>query len=131
MRIELVCLVVNALWGFGLVFLEINAKTRVAGLAWNTGNRDPSAAPPFPAWIDRLGRAIGNHKENFPLFATAVLVAVVTGHVNQVTAIAAVVYVVARAAHAAFYMGGITGVRSAVWIVGILSTLTIFSQLLF
>jgi len=130
MRIELICLVANALWGFGLVFLEVNAKTRVAGLAWNMGNRDDSG-PAFPAWIDRCGRALANHKENFPLFLTAVVVAVLTGHVNQVTAAAAIVYAVARALHAMFYIGGITRVRSAVWIIGSLATLTIFSQLLF
>jgi len=129
MRIELICLVANALWGFGLVFLEVNAKTRVAGLAWNMGNRD--GAPAFPAWIDRCGRALSNHKENFPLFLTAVVVAVLTGHVNQVTAAAAIVYLVARTLHAVLYIGGITRVRSAVWVIGALATLAIFSQLLF
>ena len=130
MRIELICLVVNALWGFGLVSVEVNAKTRIAGLAWNLGNREGGPAE-LPAWVDRCGRALANHKENFPLFLTAVVVAVLTGHVNQVTATAAIVYVVARALHAVVYIAGITRVRTAVWIVGSLSTLTIFSQLLF
>jgi uncharacterized MAPEG superfamily protein len=130
MRIELICLVINALWGFGLVSLEINAKTRIAGLAWNLGNRAANPAE-FPDWIDRVGRALANHKENFPLFLTSVVVAVLTGHVNQVTAIAAIVYVIARALHGIVYIAGITGLRTAVWIVGSLSTLTIFSQLLF
>lgn len=131
MRIELWCLVINALWGLVLVFVEVNGKTKAGGLQWNMGNRDSATTPTFPPWVERAGRALANHKENFPLFATAVLVAAVSGHLNQVTMIAAIVYAVARVLHGVVYIAGITGVRSAMFIVGTLAAVTIYSQLLF
>lgn len=127
MTTELACLVINALWGLFLVLLEIGGKTRVAGPAWNAGNREE--APPFPAWIDRTSRALGNHKENFPLFLTAVLVVHVAGRADRTSAIAAIVYVVARAIHALLYIAGVRGLRSAAFSVGLLATLTIMSRL--
>lgn len=127
MTTDLACLVVNALWGLFLVLLEIGGKTRVAGPAWNAGNREQ--APEFPPWIDRTGRALGNHKESFPLFATAVLVVHLAGRADRVSATAAVVYVVARAAHALLYVGGVRGLRSAAFSVGLLATLAILSRL--
>jgi len=126
--VDLACLVINALWGLLLVFIEIGGKTRLAGTAWNAGNRD--TAPEFPAWIDRAGRALANHKENFPLFLTAVLVVHVAGRADRVSAIASVAYVVARAAHGLLYIAGIPGLRSAVFLAGTLAALAVFSRLL-
>jgi uncharacterized MAPEG superfamily protein len=126
MRIELACLVANALWGLFLVQVEILGKTRVAGTAWNMGNRD--ATPAFPPWIDRAGRALANHKENFPLFLTAVVVVELTGHGDRTSAIAAVVYVLARAAHGVLYIAGVKGSRSATFIVGLLAALVVLAR---
>lgn len=128
MTLDLFCLVLNALWGFGLVLLEIGGKTRAAGMGWNAGNREK--APDVPAWVERAGRALGNHKENFPFFATAVLVVHLMGRADRVTAVASMVYVVARAAHAVCYVLGITGLRSLVYTVGVLATLGIYAKLL-
>lgn len=127
MSTDLACLVVNALWGAFLVLLEIGGKTRVAGVAWNTGNRE--GAPEFPEWIDRTSRALGNHKENFPLFLTAVVVVHLAGRADKTSAVAAIVYVVARAAHALVYIAGVKGVRSLAFIVGQLATLVVLSRL--
>lgn len=128
MTTELACLVANALWGFLLVLLEVGGKTRAAGVAWNAGNRD--ASPAFPAWVERAGRALGNHKENFPFFATAVIVVHLVGREDKVSAVAAVVYVVARIAHALVYVAGITGLRSALFVVGAVATLAIYARLI-
>lgn len=129
MTVDLGCLVANALWGFFLVLVEISGKTRVAGPKWNTGNRD--GAPAFPEWIDRAGRALGNHKENFPLFATAVVVLALAHKNDGATATAAIVYVVARALHGLVYLAGITGLRSLVWTVGTGATLFLYAKILF
>ena len=128
MTVELACLVLNALWGLGLVFLEIGAKTRTAGTAWNAGNRETS--PDVPPWVQRAGRALGNHKENFPLFATAIVVLHLVGRSDAVTAAAAITYVAARALHALIYVAGIKGLRSAVFGVGLLATLVLYAKLL-
>jgi uncharacterized MAPEG superfamily protein len=127
MTTDLACLVLTALWGWCLVTFEVIAKTRVAGRAWNLGNRDQE--PEFPAWLNRTGRAIANHKENFPLFLTAVVVTQLAHRADGVTAAASAVYLVARVAHAVLYAGGITGARSAAHIVSLVAVLAILSRL--
>ena len=129
MTIDLACLAGNALWGFVLVLIEIFGKTKIAGKAWNAGNREKE--PTFPPWIDRAGRALGNHKENFPLFLTAVVVVHLAGKQDKVSAIAALVYVAARLAHGLLYIGGVTKVRTMAFSVGAIATLVIFSRLAF
>ncbi len=129
MTTDLACLVANALWGAILVFLEIGGKTRAAGPAWNAGNRD--AAPEFPGWVERSSRALANHKENFPLFLTAVLVVHLTGHADRASAVASIVYVAARVAHGLLYVGGIKGLRSGAFLTGLVATLVVLSRLAF
>lgn len=126
MTTDLACLVASALWGLGLTFFEVGAKTRVAGVAWNKGNRDTQ--PKVPAWVDRAGRALANHKENFPLFLTAVVVAHLLGKNDGVVAIACIAFVVARALHAVVYIAGIEGVRSLFFVAGLGAVLTIFAR---
>lgn len=127
MTTDLTCLVVNALWGLGLVLLEIAGKTRVAGPKWNAGNRE--SEPEFPAWIRRTGRALANHKENFPLFLTAVVVVALAHEADRTSAAASIVYVVSRALHAICYIAGVKGARSAFFSVGLVATLVILSRL--
>ena len=129
MTTDLVFLVANALWGFALVMFEVMAKTRVAGVEWNKGNRETT--PELPAWVGRISRALANHKENFPLFLTGVLVVHLAGKNDGVAVIACGVYVVARALHSVVYIAGIQGVRSALFLVGFASTAVLYSRLLF
>ena len=127
MSIELLCLVINALWGFALVAIEIVGKTRVAGPQWNAGNRDGTRE--FPGWIGRAGRALANHQENFPLFLTAVLAVTLTNQADPISAIGSVVYVVARIVHGSTYIAGITGIRSAAFLAGLLGTAAVYVAL--
>ena len=129
MTVDLTCLAANAIWGFVLVMLEITGKTRTAGPAWNAGNRDE--APAFAPWIERTGRALSNHKENFPLFLAAVVVVHLAGKQDRVSALAAVVYVIARVLHATLYIAGVKGLRSVAFMLGLLATFAIWSRLLF
>lgn len=127
MTINLWCLVANALWGLGLVMLEIMGKTATAGTAWNSGNRDHT--PVFLPWVQRAGRALANHKENLPLFAIAVLVVHLAGKADRISAIAAVGYVIARALHGLLYVAGIRKVRTIVWLLGLACNLVLLSRL--
>ena len=127
MTTDLWCLVANAIWGWILVQIEARGKTAIGGLAWNMGNRDTE--PEMPAWVHRARRAIANHKENFPFFLTAVVVVHLAGKADRVSAIASIVYVVARVAHGLIYTAGITKLRSAAYLGGLLATLAIFSRL--
>lgn len=127
MTIDLWSLVLNALWGFGLVMLEIIGKTAIAGTAWNRGNRNDT--PTFPPWVQRTGRALSNHKENLPLFAVAVLVVHLAGKADRISAMAAIGYVVARALHGLLYVAGVTMVRSIVFLLALCCNLILLSRL--
>ena len=127
MSTDLWCLVVNAVWGVVLVQAEVIGKTKTAGRDWNLGNRDTE--PTFPAWVQRTTRALNNHKETFPLFLTAVLVVHLSGAADRTSAIACVVYVIARFAHALLYMGGITKLRSAAFMVGAGACIVLLTRL--
>lgn len=127
MTTDLSCLVANAIWGWVLIQFEARGKTAKAGLAWNMGNRDEE--PEMPVWVHRARRAIANHKENFPFFLTAVVVVHLAGKADRLSAIAAIVYVVARILHGALYTAGITKIRSAAYLAGLVATFVIFSRL--
>ena len=127
MTTDLICLVLNALWGVVLVQIEVIGRTKTAGRDWNISNREKE--PTFPEWVNRATRALSNHKEVFPVFLTAVLVVHVTGRADRVSAIASIVYVVARLAHGIIYVGGITKVRSAAFLAGAAASIVIFSRL--
>lgn len=127
MTIDLWCLVANALWGVFLVQYEVFGKTRAGGTAWNAGNRDtqPKVAPQF----ERASRALANHKENFPLFLTAVVVVALAGKADHVSAYASIGYVVFRALHGIIYIAGITKVRSLMFVLSIVCVVAILSRL--
>ena len=127
MSTDLWCLVANALWGVVLVQAEVIGKTRAAGKEWNIGNRDTE--PEWPAWVKRSAKALANHKENFPLFLTAVLVVHLSGAADRTSAIACIVYVIARAVHGLLYIGGVTKVRSVAFLVGAASVLVLLTRL--
>ena len=127
MSTDLWCLVANALWGVVLVQAEVIGKTRAAGKEWNIGYRDTE--PEWPAWVKRSAKALANHKENFPLFLTAVLVVHLSGAADRTSAIACIVYVIARAVHGLLYIGGVTKVRSAAFLVGAASVLVLLTRL--
>ncbi len=129
MTTELACLVLSALWGFVLVQIEALGKIHAGGLAWATGNRD--AQPALPAWTQRAGRALANHKENFPLFATAIVAVLLAGKTDTVTKDAAIAFVVLRALHGLTYIAGIQRLRTLLWTASLVAALAIMSQLVF
>lgn len=98
---------------------------KIGGERFN--NRDPRA------WLDRqqglrkrAHSAQLNSFEAFPFFAVAVIVAHLA-HAPQARVDAvAVIFVVARLAYLVCYLGDWHWVRSLVWMVGWLASLTIF-----
>ena len=127
MTTDLYALTAVCLWFVVLTFLPLGTKTKVAGLAWNLGNRDTPAE--FPEWVKRTERAQKNLLENLVHFAPLVLVAHVAGRHNALTALAAVVFLAARVGHALVYIAGLTTVRTAVFFVGLAAEFVIVSQL--
>ena len=128
MTTDLWCLVANAIWGLVLINVEAFSKTRIAGREWNLSNRETE--PTWPPFVTRASRALANHKENFPFFLTAVVVVHLAGKADRVSALAAVVYVCARAAHGLLYIFGVTKIRSGAFLVGLGSIFVILSRLM-
>jgi uncharacterized MAPEG superfamily protein len=74
-------------------------------------------------------RANDNMAQNLVLFAAVVLAVVVTGTTNATTLLGAQLFFWARVAYAACYIGGITWLRTASWLVSIAGVLMILWQL--
>ncbi len=110
-------------WGCVLallhIFLAAHLKTHQYGLKWNMGTRDGELPPPQPA-VARLMRAQANFFETFPLFAAAAIIVSVAHMNNRVTAIGALVWIVARAIYLPLYALGIPYVRTIVWIASLI-----------
>jgi uncharacterized MAPEG superfamily protein len=84
-------------------------------------------------WLDRqqgfrarANAAQANSFEAFPFFAAAVIIAHLTAAPQERIDALAVMFVVARVAYIACYLADWHWVRSAVWLVGLMTTLTIF-----
>ena len=90
--------------------------------------RDPTP-PDMPAWIKRCDRAHQNAVETLVPFAALVLIAHVANASNETTAMWAMVFFFARAAHAVVYWLGIPFVRTLAFGVGLVATLGIFYEL--
>ncbi|MBD0268882.1 MAG: MAPEG family protein [Cyanobacteria bacterium Co-bin8] len=113
MTVDLVCLLILALWSIPLNHIPAIARVTQSNVAWGMGNRETS--PKVPAWVERADRAQRNHHDNLAMIAAVILTAAVAGQADGVTAIASIVVVVMRLLHSLSYMLGIIGLRSLVY----------------
>lgn len=100
-------------WFLGHV--GIPTKTRIAGMAWNMGNRETS--PEFPAWIDRADRAQRNLLESLPLYFALAICLSSCGISNAYTQLGAWLFLGGRLAHAAIFIAGIPIIRTVAYAV--------------
>lgn len=99
------------------------AKKQAYGMGWMTSNRDTEGLPPITGWGARALRAHENLKENFPMFAVAVLLVVLAGKAGtSSTEMAAVTFLVARLVHISVYIAGWFWPRTLAWLVGWVAT---------
>ncbi len=70
----------------------------------------------------RAQRAMNNHFEGLILFGIAVTVVTLSDSANGATAVAALVYLVARVLYVPAYMFGLAPWRSIIWSFGLLAT---------
>jgi uncharacterized MAPEG superfamily protein len=119
MTAELWILLWAALLGFLHILLAAMAWTGEVGLKYNAGPRD---APRETSGVltGRLKRAQANFFETFPLFAAAILVAVVAGETGGHAGWGALVYLGARVVYLPLYALGVPVLRSLVWAVSII-----------
>ena len=101
---------------------------------WTRMNRDELAS----SWASpSYGRAIKNRWSSgvmsmrlFPHFAALVLVAHVSGAVNEATAFGASVFFCARVVHALVYLAGVPWVRTAAFFAGLVGEGIILGQVI-
>jgi uncharacterized MAPEG superfamily protein len=125
---DLEMLVASGILTLALVFLPQLSRVAKPGFAaWNAGNRET----PFetPAWGQRAARAHANLLENLSVFAIAVLVVHVSGHANAASAQGAVIFFLARVAHAVLYIAGISYLRTLAFAVSLAGLFRVLGQL--
>ena len=110
------------------MLIAASAATLQVGLPKLAGNRDNM--PPLTGWAGRAERAHLNMLESLVLFAALVLVALVAGKTNAMTALGAQLFFWARLVYALVYLAGVPWVRTAVWLVSVIGLILIFAQLL-
>ena len=116
----------------GLVQLVLVTVAGAAGgrdLPWMLGPRDE--ARPLTGVPARLERAFGNFVETFPLFAAALIAALVAGKQGTLTYGGSVTYVIARAVYVPLYAAGVPVARTLVWtasIIGLVMVIVAFFQ---
>jgi uncharacterized MAPEG superfamily protein len=117
MTVELTMLV----WATVLTFVQvlvavILANTQV-GLPELAGNREGLS---LSGIAGRAKRAHGNMLENLILFAALVLVVQIAGLNNDLTALGAQIFVIARLIYAVIYLAGVPWARTAIWFVAVI-----------
>jgi uncharacterized MAPEG superfamily protein len=120
-------------WGCVLALLHIllaaQVKTRQYGTKWNMGARDEELPPPRPI-VGRMARAQANFYETFPLYAAAAIIVSVAHINNRVTAIGALVWLVARILYLPLYALGIPYVRTLAWIASLVGIVMVIGPAL-
>jgi uncharacterized MAPEG superfamily protein len=109
------------------MLVTVAALVSHSGLMVSIGNR--ANLPELPGWGGRATRANINMAQNLVLFAAAVLAVVVTGTTNATTLLGAQLFFWGRVAYAVCYIGGITWLRTASWLVSIAGVVLILLQL--
>ena len=104
-----------------LQFLLYSAlANRQVGPKYALGPRD--APRQLTGAAGRAQRAMNNHFEGLILFGIAVTVVTLSDTASSATAMAALVYLVARALYVPAYLFGLTPWRTVVWMAGFLAT---------
>ena len=85
--------------------------------------------PALPAWANRALDAQGNLNENLVHFAAIVLIVHVVGASNEMTALGATIFLIARLAYWVIYIAGIVWLRTIAWMVAFMGEMLILAQL--
>lgn len=123
MSVDLICLIVLALWSLPLNHIPAVARVSANGVKWGMGNRE--TVPETPPWVGRADRAQRNHHDNLAMIAIVVLVAQITRQTDGVTAVASIAIVSLRILHGIAYILGIGPLRSLAYAGSITAMLVI------
>jgi uncharacterized MAPEG superfamily protein len=123
MAIELRMLVWSTIVLMAVILIQAFSVIRTVGPGPLAGNRE--SLPPPTEFQARGKRAVGNHIENLVIFAPLVLVAVVSKHLDTLTALGAQLFFWGRLAHAAIYFAGVPYVRTIAFGVSLAGTILV------
>ena len=127
MAFELQMLAAAILIGIVHLLWAAAAAQPQRGLKWNTGPRDEPVV--LTGVAGRLERAFANFRETFPFFAVLVIVDYLGGRLGELTALGALIYVVARAVYIPLYAFGVPYVRSLTWVASMVGILMLLAAL--
>jgi len=130
MSTELMVLAWGGVLGLVHIFAAGHVKTKQYGAKWNMGPRDEALSPPEPI-VGRMMRAQANFFETFPIMAAAILIVSIAHLTSQWTQIGAIVWLGARVAFLPLYIFGVTGVRSAAFLISLAGLLMVLWPALF
>lgn len=113
--------------GFALVYApKIPLSMAMAREPEGYNNKNPrDQQAKLTGWGRRAAAAHANGFESFPAFAAGVLATQVTGASPNLAAWAAMVYVAARVLYVLAYLGDVHMLRSSLWTVGFVATITL------
>ncbi|MEO5707696.1 MAG: MAPEG family protein [Alteraurantiacibacter sp.] len=129
MTTELTVLVLGALLLVAHIMLAVHFKTQQYGKAWNMGARDEDL-PPLNAVAGRLERARDNFAETFPIAIVALLGIAVVGKASDISEVASITWLVARAIYLPLYWAGVPNLRTLVWGISLLALVVLLGVLL-
>ncbi len=104
------------------VVVAVQLSNMQVGLSELAGNRDGFAPE---GMAGRASRAHRNMLENLPLFAILVLVVHVAGLSNDLTALGAQIFVIARLVYAVIYIIGVPWLRTGIWLISVVGMVMI------
>ena len=114
LTLELASLIASVALGLVHIVAASHSESLQRGYRWSAGARDEPVLP-LSGVAGRLGRALGNYLETFPLFLAVVLVAELRGVHSELTQWGSVLYFLGRLAYLPLYAGGIFLIRSLAW----------------
>ena len=126
MHTEYICLAIMGIFSLLAFFPSSVGKVGVVGMGWAASNRDRPITKELPLWAGRAERAHINLKDNLPGFIIAVLLLGITNHFSDATALACIIYVVARLGHMLTYIAGWALPRTVAFFAGIGSNIFLF-----
>lgn len=116
---------------FVLAWLPVSAaKYETFGLKWLLSNRRPVEGKQLDSWGARCERAHNNLKDNFPAFVAAILLLGTMERFDNHTAIASVIYVVARFGHYLSYGIGNVLARAIFYFSGLIANIYLLIKVL-
>jgi uncharacterized MAPEG superfamily protein len=129
MSIELKILAWGCVLALVHIFAAAQVRTRQYGTKWNVSARDEQMPPPRPL-VGRLERAQANFFETFPVVIAAILAIEVAHLNNNLTALAAMLWLGARALYLPLYAAGVPVVRTLVFTVSFAGIVALLWRLL-